>query len=314
MKNKVATHILGKPLLDVLKNCLTTSTCGRTGITRLLLAGLLCVVSLVASPHDAKAQGVFGYFTDNLVYMPQLTGEARITPIVMRVTQGSESVFTKNDPQNPTKALSLTSDLGFNEETPIFLDAMFQAGLGRFSFRFFFEQRNFTGRRYLLGDGAHRVARFEYSGIRLGVGADVIKRPALKAGIAVDYDLYNPIFTNAIPFNGGTLWARRLVGDPACTLGAYVSYTAPVNYAGLAPTFDASYNKSVMGSEVTDYRIAGGIELPTTILGTLALKTGYRRTNVQYSDKQYYDGSNNSQGTLVDITFGGIFAEIAYYY
>ena len=310
MKNKVATHILGKPFLDVVKNCLTTSACGLIGITRLLLAGLLCVVSLVAFPHAAKAQGVFGYFTDNLIYMPQLTGEARITPMVMRVTQGSESLYTGNG----TKSLSFTSDLGFNEETPIFLDAMFQAGLGRFSFRFFFEQRNFTGRRYLLGDGAHREARFEYSGIRLGVGADVIKRPALKAGVALDYDLYNPIFTNAIPFNVTNLWARRLVGDPACTLGAYVSYTIPVNYAGLAPTFDASYNKSIMGSEVTDYRIAGGIELPTTILGTLALKTGYRRTNVQYSDKQYYDSNNNSQGTLVDITFGGIFAELAYYY
>ena len=275
------------------------------GIATLLILMALCL----ASPAPVIAQGALGYFTDNLVYMPQLTGETRLTPIVMRVTQGSEALTAGGQ----TKALSFTSDLGFNEENPIFLDAMFQAGLGRFSFRFFFEQRNFTGRRYLLGDGSHKVARFEYSGIRLGVGADLIKRPALKAGVAVDYDLYNPIFTNAIPLDDAR-GARRLEGDPACTLGAYVSYTAPINYAGLAPTFDASFCKSIMGSDVTDYRIAGGIELPTTILGTLAIKTGYRHTNIQYSDKQYYSQTYASQATLVDITFAGIFAELAYYY
>ena len=93
-------------------------------------------------------------------------------------------------------------------------------------------------------------------------------------------------------------------GEAAMTVGVHADYSPSQFYYGMNPIFDANFRWPVLGTQVTDLRLAAGVKFPKTVLGIWALKLGYRKTSLEFRD---------SSGR-VDVSFGGFFGELAYYY
>lgn len=264
--------------------CRSGST-GFPAVARYAAIAFSLFVLLISVPQQANAQGVFGFFTDNFVYMPQLIGEARMGPVMMKVIQGQDEYRMYDD--------------------AMFFDVFVKAGLGRLSGRFIYEPRNFLGLRLINGLEYH--TRFEFEGVRLGIGADLIRRQALFAGISLDYDIYPPKLSGSFDKDTGRE-VDVITPKTPMSLGAYATYNAPMNIMGMTPTVDASFRTSIMGAHLQDYRVAGGLQLPTTVLGTMAVRAGYQNTALQF----HKDVSVTKRE--VNIGYAGWFIELAYYY
>lgn len=253
-----------------------------------------CILLVCCSPQNVRAQGVFGYFTDSLVYMPQLTGEVKFGPTMMKVIQGQE-VYN------------------FYDEA-IFFDAFARAGLGRLSARLVYEPRWFNGKR------GEKVTQFEFKGLRLGVGFDLIQNRMLNVGISLDQDIYEPQIYNFKFKYDSEKFEDKLydaVAKPPLSLGAYGAYTAPLNFYGMSPVVDGSFRISAMGAGLQDYKISGGLKLPTTVLGTVSILGGYQNTAVQFNkNDRAYDESTTpaGPGIPIDIRYAGWFIELGYIY
>ena len=258
-----------------------------------------CILLICCSPQNLRAQGVFGYFTDSLVYMPQLTGEVKFGPTMMRVIEGQQL-------------------FNFNEEG-LFFDVFARAGLGRLSFRLVYEPRFFKGHKTSDSNpGTVLEERFEFKGLRLGLGADLIQRPNLLVGLLLDCDLKGP------EINVVTIDDKGAFGDsirlaqaeaPLC-YGAYATYNAPINFMGMTPLVDASFRNAIIGPQLLDYKIGGGLRLPTTLLGTISVLAGYQNTSLQFHKANFWIASPTKHETheTINIGYAGWFIELGYIY
>jgi hypothetical protein len=70
----------------------------------------------------------------------------------------------------------------------------------------------------------------------------------------------------------------------------------------------------IAGTQVTDWEVSLGLKTPETILGTTALKGGYRRTSIEFNDHRHQHWNNVTVPTNLNVVLGGWFVELAYYY
>jgi hypothetical protein len=266
----------------------------------LVMAALLGFISACGGVPAASAQ-ILGTGNPNapylpFVYLPTLQGEARATMVYMDLTGGREFVYS---PNQPAQVWGLKDDFAMNKSF-MFFDSFARLTVGPFSARIHYEPRAFVGVGSSPGSYINSIARLEYSGARLGGDIDIFRSNGSRVGFDFDYDLYYPIFTEGIRTSGGKI----IQGEAALTLGGHVDFRPTSNYWGMNPIFDANVRWPVFGTQVVDYRLAGGLTFPQTVLGVLALKIGYRKTSLDFRD---------SSGR-VETSFGGFFGELAYYY
>jgi len=263
----------------------------------------LAAIHLTASP--ALAQDWSGLFDPNspLVYFPQLQGQVKVRPIWVHVVSGTNTI--------PAYGIKWGVRDHFHIQQPrLYLDAMVKFTGGRFSLRGEYEQRELIGRGNFQDVPSFREgeARIDYTGLRLGVDFDVFQRYSSRLGVNMDYDLYRPVFTEALRTTGG----KKMLGDSAMTMGIHASYNPYYGFWGITPLLEARIRWPVVGAEVTDWTISAGIKSPLTVVGSWALGGGYRETTLKFRDGQTYNSTPVS--TVLDVTLGGWFAEFVYIY
>lgn len=276
--------------------------CSRVLVVAAFVGG---IILLNAGPFTPTAQAFYGLtdISSPLVFIPHLQGELQVKPIWVRIESGQQTL-----PSVGT-AWNLRNQFGL-DETPLFVDIMCRFQISRFSLRIVYEIRDFVGKKKVVDrpDQPEAEARFSYTGIRLGGDFDIFQRYKTRVGMNMDYDLFPPIFNEAVQTIGG----KKISGPAALTLGIHAVYNPITNFYGLSPVVEARVSWPILGTEVTDLELAIGVKAPETVLGSLALKGGYRRTNVEFKDRQMFNGVPVSTG--FDAIMRGWFAELAYYY
>ncbi|MDQ7783705.1 MAG: hypothetical protein RDU20_12550 [Desulfomonilaceae bacterium] len=271
-------------------------------VTLAALVGLLVVSSLPC----ARAQDLFGIADPGspFIFPPGLQGEARVTPIWMGIASGSNGIPSLGIDWSLINQFNMTRDY-------LFIDAMLRFGIGRFSVRGHYEPREFVGRtRFRNIPQMHTAeARLEYSGIRIGGDVDFFSFYGARVGANIDLDLYRPIFTEALQTDAG---GKKIEGDSALTWGVHAMYAPVMSVYGVSGVFEVTARWPLLGTSVTDLELAGGLKGPESVLGSAALRFGWRSTNLDFHDKQLF------QGVVVDTRFdahlSGWFGQLVYYY
>ncbi len=228
-----------------------------------------------------------------LVYPPCFQAEAKVTPVWVYVATGSLTAPGQG-------SLSLRDDFGLSRGA-LFLDTMVRLQAGALSFRAHYEPRAFIAYPR-VPDNPTITGRtdFEYSGVRLGGDLDLVRSKTSRIGLDLDYQLYVPTFTQTIRPAAAVIVA----GDNPFTLGAHAVYNPVRNLWGISGIFEIRGRWTVSGASITDMDASLGVKSPETVLGSVALKSGYRRTAIEFNDSQ----------TTFDTVLSGWFGELAYYY
>ena len=116
----------------------------------------------------------------------------------------------------------------------------------------------------------------------------------------MDYQFYRPVFTQTIRPQA----AVQLIGANPFTMGAHAVYNPITNLWGMSGILEIRGRWSLSGASVTDMDASIGVKSPETVLGSVALKSGYRRTAIEFTDSQ----------TNFETALSGWFGELAYYY
>lgn len=269
----------------------------RASIVPAVLMGLCVLSASVLFPLpglglDLGFPGLTDAFSP-LVFPPTIHAEARATPIWASIVGGKVSVASEG-------SWDLREQFALNSGR-VFLDSMGRLQVGSFSVRLHYEPRFFAGRLHPPTNPAITVeSNFDFSGVRLGGDVDFFRRNLSRVGVDLDYYIYVPIFTQTI----NPQIANEIIGQNAVTLGAHVIYNPINNFFGISGICEGRARWSVGGTSVKDLELAAGLKAPATVMGDVALRAGYRRTALEYSD---------SRNTL-DAIIAGWFGEVAYYY
>jgi len=282
---------------------------------KLFHSGCLAVVLALAMQlycggmTTAAAQGFAGLFDvfSPLYTLPPLHSETRVTPIWTWLIDGKARV--------PSLGLSwdLRKDMGLSKST-LFLDTMVRIQVGRISLRFIYNVRDFKGSSdfFAVQDRPIGETRLDYSGWRFGSDVDLIQGNGLRLGANVDYDVFQPSFTATFVEADLVARGKKLTDASPMTVGFHVVLTSPVNLYGVAGTCEARARWPVLGAHVTEWELCGGLRLPESIWGTVALRTGYRRMSLEFKDRILYNG--NPASAEFEVAVGGWFGEMVYYY
>lgn len=228
-----------------------------------------------------------------LVYPPCFQAETKVTPIWMFVGSG-----TLTAPGQGT--WTLREDFGLSRSA-LFLDTMVRLQAGALSVRVHYEPRGFIAN---LGVPENPIVTgrtdLEYSGVRLGGDFDLVRSKTSRVGLDLDYQCYAPMFTQTVQLQAPI----SVVGENPLTLGAHAVYNPIRNLWGISGIFEIRGRWTISGASVTDMDASLGLKSPETVLGSVALKSGYRRTAIEFND------SHNNFETVLS----GWFGELAYYY
>jgi hypothetical protein len=242
-----------------------------------------------------------------LFSFPRLEGEARVTPIWTRL------LYAKLVVPSLQTSWDLKDDFGLQSNV-LFLDSMLRIQLGRLSFRLHYDIRDYKGTTPFtnLPNRPFAEARFDYSGLRLGGDFDVFQWGRSRIGVNLDYDLYSPNFTASINEANRASAGKSISGTAALTLGMHLVYNPTFNVYGISAVGEARARWPIMGTEVTDWEVSGGLKSAETVLGSVALRSGYRRTAIEFRDSAAFN--NVGAATEFDAVIGGWFGELVYYY
>jgi hypothetical protein len=229
-------------------------------------------------------------------------GEMKVRPMWVTLLRG------KNDIAG-VGSFDLRED-GALKQGHAVLDLMAGFYVGKLGARINYSPRDFAVTRVSLTQPGLAVSevRFSYSVVRLGADIDLIRSNETRLGFNIDYDLDRPIFTEGLLTLGG----KQIVGPRALTCGMHLVYNPLVNFYGVSGIIETRASWPVYGASVTDWEIAGGVLTPTTVLGTVGLKGGYRQTTVDFKDTQRI--ATEEVDSRLDVTVGAWFGELAYYY
>lgn len=247
---------------------------------------------------------------------PPLQGEATASLVWMNLLKGKVV--------SATPAVQLSRDFKDSwgmDPGALFLDAMVRLQVGALSARLNYAMRYFKGDRFkdniAEASGVNRVAAFDYTGLRIGGDLDVYRCGRSRVGIDMDYDLYHPVFDVTTRQNNNNNWGwSELTGPSALTLGFHVVYNPSYNLYGFSVVAEGRARWTVVGSQVTDWQVSAGLKGPETVLGSVALLTGYRATTISFTDRLTALETNFQAPfrATVDVSMGGWFGEFAYYY
>jgi hypothetical protein len=263
-----------------------------------VVVALLVWLFLGLAASGASAQEIRG-LTDPfspLSMLPPLQAEFRVRGLAMQVTRGSITNSTL------VSSASLREKLKMNK-TFLFLDNMLRLQGGRLSLRVHLEPREFVGREVdLLSPGVPTAeARLDFTGWRIGGDVDIFRYGRSRFGLNADYHLHPIHFSDAIFFPGPGV---RLSGTELITVGVHGFYNPVTTFYGVTGVVEGRVRWALTRTDLTDIELSAGIVFPETVFGRMSLKGGYRSTSLEITEKPYN----------IDVSFSGIFGELAYYY
>jgi hypothetical protein len=184
----------------------------------------------------------------------------------------------------------------------VYVDFMARLQTGRFSFRAYYEPRDFSGEKHFQDDpnAPMTTARLSWPGVRVGGDIDIAQWQLSRIGVDIDYDLLSATFTESSETEGGF----KMTGGGPLTIGIHGVYNPTATCWGISPMIQFRARWPVSGVELTELMIAAGLRTPETVLGSMAWKSGYRHTLIEF-------GQNRR---TLDVTLDGWFSELAYYY
>jgi len=263
----------------------------------------LLLFSAGSSPAAAQElSGLVDGFSP-VISLPRLQGEMKGRLTWVQLVNGNQSI--------PDLGINWDLKDNFNlSGGHLFLDYMLRVQLSRLSGRLYYEIRDFDGVAPFqnIAGQPGATARFTYTGIRLGADLDIYQRNRSRFGVDMDFDLYSPNFTESLQTLGG----KSITGPAAVTIGIHGVYNPVFCFWGVSTMLEGRVRWPLSDTKVTDWELSAGLVSPETMLGTMALKGGYRRTRVQFKDSQIFQ--NTGASTDFDITMGGVFGELIYYY
>ncbi len=273
---------------------------------RFLAVLTVSVLLLHASVLPASAQ----YFYELLGMIPPIfslsnpKGEIQLRTVYLTIASGKETIPRLN------VSRSLRADYGLTSSR-LFFDSMARVQAGRFSFRMNLDFCDFSGSRpYMNQRGqANADARFEYSGFRLGGEFDILQWYESRIGVDLDYDLHNAFFSESIYTTGG---GKKLSTPGPITLGVHVALNPNVNYFGVSPMVEGRARWTVSGPAMTDWEVSAGLRSAENLLGSLALRGGFRSTSIEFLDNT--SAINALYPSRIDVVLDGWFGEMVYYY
>jgi hypothetical protein len=214
------------------------------------------------------------------------SGEARIRPIWQTLISGQY-----RDPAGGI-SVDLKQDLNFNDRGLV-LEAMGRFQFSRFSGRIHYEA-NISSVRGSLGF-------FDWPDIRYGADVDLLSNKGFRLGVNFDMNRPDPNFGFALP-NGISGFVKSTV---PITMGVHTAYN-PTGYCGLSSSFEARVRWPIgAGARITEAEITAGIKGPTTIIGTSAVRGGWRYTEISFGD---------SAGREIDVKTSGVYLDYTFFY
>ncbi|MBI4962292.1 MAG: hypothetical protein HY913_03365 [Desulfomonile tiedjei] len=212
------------------------------------------------------------------------SGEARIRPIWQTLTSAEY--------KDPVQGISLDlkRDLNFNERGLI-LESMARFQFSRFSGRIHYEA-NISAVRGTYGF-------FNWPDVRYGADVDVLCNKGFRLGLNFDLNRPDPNFSFALP-NGTSGFLKSTL---PVTMGVHAAYN-PTGYCGLSTSFEVRARWPIgNGARVTEVEITGGVKAPTTIIGTSAVRGGWRYTEISFGDNLGREIDLKASGLYIDYTF-----------
>lgn len=218
------------------------------------------------------------------VWPPSFGAEVRVRPILIYWSQG-----TVSDPSG-SFSLDFLQDLGFVDR--IFLvEGMARLQLSRLSLR-----GTYTG---FVRSYSGSLGNLDWPEFRFGADLDILQRKGLRVGVNIDG---TPWAQPKFSFTRPRIGSECIEGGRPVTAGAHIAWNPP-GWGGLAPSFEARARWPIReATKVTEYEVAGGIKSPATVLGTSALRGGWRYTHLDFS----------GNGREVKATWSGFFAEYVF--
>ena len=229
------------------------------------------------------------------IFPPLFRAEVSASPIWVTMSSGKVSGADVPD------SWDLKDVFNF-DNSGTFIDFMVRLQAGRFSVRGHYEGRDFSGEKHFQDDpdAPLATARFSYPGVRIGGDMDLAHWQLSRIGVNIDYDVLSPTFTEA----SETAEGFKMTGSAPLTLGVHGTYNPTRSYCGISPMLQFRARWPVSGAELTEVMLAAGLRAPETLLGSVAWKSGYRHTLIDFG----------ADGRTFDITLDGWFSELAYYY
>ncbi len=247
------------------------------------LTGILQPLSPLGKALEQDLPGVANPASP-YVWPPSFGAELRVRPILIYWSQG-----TVSDPSG-SFSLDLFQDLGFVERI-VMVEGMARVQLSRFSLRGTYTGfvRNYWGAR----------GNLDWPEFRIGADLDLVQRKGLRVGVNFDGSPWaNPKFSFTRPGIG----SESIVGGRPVSAGVHIAWNSP-GWGGLAPSFEARARWPIReATKVTEYEVAGGLKGPATVLGTSALRGGWRYTHMSFS----------GHGREIKATWSGFFAEYVF--
>ncbi|MGB6067993.1 MAG: hypothetical protein WBG50_24570 [Desulfomonilaceae bacterium] len=269
-------------------------------------AAIVCALLLLpAASSSVEAQGLCGLLDgySPVISLPWLQGEMRGRVIWERIISGKQTIPNLGQDWDLRDTFNLTGGR-------LFMDYMLRVQLSRLSARLYYEMRDFdaTSPFQNVPGQPGSSARFTYTGLRLGADLDIVQRCRTRFGVDMDFDLFAPDFTESVETPGG----KSITGPAALTMGIHGVYNPVMNFWGISPLLEVRARWPVSETKVTDWEISAGLASPETMLGTMAITGGYRRTSLQFKDSQVFQ--DTAASTDFDVVLGGWFADLIYYY
>jgi len=276
--------------------------CSRSASAILVVCAL--AVILFASPAASQTYSSFFNRFSPFLTWPPVQGEITLTPIYMWVAGGQQTI--------PSLGISwsLRDDFALTNGH-VFLDGMLRFQLGRLSLRAHVNTRDFDGTKKFrdLPAAQSSVARFEYSGYRLGGDIDILQFGNSRIGVNLDQDLYSPVFTESIQTAQG---GKKLLARSPVTIGGHVVLRPAPKWYGFSALFEARARWPVAGADLTDWYVSAGIQGSETYIGTMGVRAGYRSTTISFSDAEFFNNQEVSMNFKA--VMEGVFGEFVYYY
>lgn len=272
-------------------------------VSTILVVCALAVFFFASPAASQTYSSFFNRFSPFLTW-PPVQGEVTLTPTYMRIVGGQQTI--------PSLGISwsLRDDFAMTNGQ-VFLDGMFRFQVGRLSLRAHANVRDFDGTKKFRGLPAAQssMARFEYSGYRLGGDIDILRFGDSRIGVNLDHDLYSPVFTESIQTGEG---GKKLIARSPITIGAHAALRPAPKWYGFSALFEARARWPVAGADLTDWYISAGIQGSETYIGTMGVRAGYRSTTISFSDSQFFNDQEVSMNFKA--VMDGIFGEFVYYY
>ena len=215
---------------------------------------------------------------------PILRGEVRFRPIFIGLegkVEDSTTGFSRD----------FLKELGYVNQGILF-EYMARAQIGRVSLRAHYDSyiRTFRGHN----------SRLDWPEFHLGGDLDLMYTEPIRLGLDMDFYVARPEFRLEDPVLG----AINIAAPRPATVGGHIVLN-PVSIGRLSVSMEVRARRSIRtGTRINEYEIAAGLKTPETVLGTVALRGGFR----------YSDIGLEHENIHVDVQWKGGFGELVYYY